>query len=301
MAEQLARTLRSLSAGSLFLPARFTIIVTSSYAPAKEMAELLWRTPQARVRELDCLTPFAPGGDDFSTFFEDLEKSAGPVCDSDAIAVVGHEPRVSRLLSFLTSRAPRSLERGEAVWLKAPLNDFRMGKGVLRRSTLKTDHSESLREKVRSKMQVCTFLAGFSSTALVQILRESEKMLEIQRIVAAASFVAAFSLFAGAIYIYDELSMPRQFWENAPREPDAFSEGQFGFDWLMNGPVYANMVRTWRLFFTPALFCTLVGVFALLSARLNEAKGWLVWAACAAALMLASFVYRRFRPKLAID
>jgi hypothetical protein len=113
--------------------------------------------------------------------------------------------------------------------------------------------------------------------------------------------VAAFALFVGAVYIYDELSMPREFWESAPREPATFSQSQFGFDWLMNGPLYAHMVRTWRFFFTPALLCTLVGVFALLSANLREPKGRLVWAACAAAVVLASFIYRWFRPRLAID
>jgi len=298
-AEQLAASLPKLSAGSSRLPSPFTIIVSSTQQPAKEMAGLLERTPDARVRDMDCLTPFAPGGDDFRAFFEDLQARVGPVTDSDVIAVVGHEPRLGRLLSFLTSKETRCLDRGEAVWLRASIQDFRKGKGILCWSTLNVDSAKTLREKVQSKMAVCTFLAGFSSAALVEILKEADKMLQPSRMVGAVSFAAALGLFAAAIYIYDELSMPSEFWKNT--NPPKLSRSQFAFDFLMNGALYAHMVRTWRFFFTPALLFSLAGFFALLSANFREAKGLVVSAACAAAIIFAWIMYRWFRPKLAID
>lgn len=299
IAEQLAASLPKLSVGSWSLASPFTIVVSSSHQPAKEMAGLLERTFDARVRDLDCLTPGGAGGDHFHTFFEDLQNRIGPVTNSDVIAVVGHEPRLGRLLSFLTSKETRRLDRGEAVWLRAPLEDFKKGKGILCWSTLSVDSAKTLREKVQSKMAVCTFLAGFSSAALIEILKEADKMLQPSRMVGAVSFAAALGLFAAAIYIYDELSMPAEFWKSANRPK--FSRSQFAFDFLMNGPLYAHMIRTWRFFFTPALLFSLAGFFALLSANFREAKGLVVSAACAAAITFAWIMYRWFRPRLAID
>src|SRR5262249_21944847 len=123
------------------------------------------------------------------------------------------------------------------------------------------------------------------------------------------SLTAALGLFVAAVYIYDELSMPRPFWHAGIAGGDKSPRSQFGHDLRLNGALYAHMVHAWRIFFTPAVLFSLAGFFSLLLFNLRDPhlvmpEGIAVRVlivGCLAALGFAAGMYWRFRPKLAID
>src|SRR5204862_4300420 len=69
---------------------------------------------------------------------------------------------------------------------------------------------EFLRPKVQTKMTVATLLAGFTFTALIELLLGQN--LSAYRISASVLLVVALSLFIACVYIYDRLSMPEGLW-----------------------------------------------------------------------------------------
>lgn len=229
--------------------------------------------------------------------------------DSASLAVVGHEPAISRLLCLMTGKDSRRLDRGEAVWIEGKTKqDFICGKAQLVHATRCGDFAEKLKDKIETKMTVCTFLAGFTIAALIEIIKDPEAIVKTSRVAATISLTTALGLFVAAVYIYDELSMPTEFWSSDTRKKQP-GRTRFGHEGRLNDNLYAHMVRAWRLFFTPAVACSLIGFFALLLFNLRYPH--LVMAervavctligGCAAGLAVAAFMYWRLRPRLATD
>jgi len=293
---------------------RFTTVFSSQYQAPRETAEMLAEEAGQEVRYLKCLEPHRTDLPP-KTLFDEADKRLAEAGDtaltSEAVvAVVGHEPSISRLLCQMTGKDSRRLDRGEAVWIHGENKQaFISGKAELVYATRREDFAEKLKDKIQTKMTVCTFLAGFTITALIEILKDPEAIIKTSRIVAAISFTAALGLFVAAIYIYDELSMPPEFWgSDAGEKPSG--RWQFGHDARLNDNLYAYMVRAWRFLFTPAVCMSMIGFFALLFFNLRYPHlSMLPWAAVAALISgctlgvgIAVLLYRRLRPKrLAVD
>lgn len=302
--ETLERLLRQREAAVL---RPFTAVFSSEYQAPKETAEMLVAKTGQKVCYLTCLEP---RGSDLppETFFTEAGDAAAK---SEAVlAVVGHEPSISRLLCQMTGRDSRRLDRGEAVWIHGKNKQaFIAGNAELVYATRREDFAAKLKDKIQTKMTVCTFLAGFTITALIEILKDPEAIIKTSRVAAAISFTAALGLFVAAVYIYDELSMPPEFWGSDTGEKPP-GRGQFGHDARLNDNLYACMVRAWRVLFTPAVFMSMIGFFALLFFNLRyphlgmppRAAVAVLIGGCSLGLGISVWLYHRLRPRrLAVD
>jgi phosphohistidine phosphatase SixA len=193
-----------------------TLYLSSDARYAKQtrnhLAAALSPTSEAITQESPPLNarPGLPGG---MAHIVSASQSQGiDLRDHDTIVLVGHEGRLSNLLTELTSQRSRPLERGGAVGVRA--DDFRellKGRADVDFRYPVVDHQEAaLRQKVQSKMTVATFLAGFVSAALVALILTDD--FGSWRQVAAVLLTLALGLFVATVYIYDELSMPEGFW-----------------------------------------------------------------------------------------
>jgi phosphohistidine phosphatase SixA len=319
VAVQTARLLQELSFEApepgnprLHLP-KFTAILTSKYAAPRETAGLLAKSSGAAIYELECLTPFHPGRDEpgpNKVFDEANAASRGATRQDQAtLAIIGHEPALSDLLCKMTGKDSRSLDRGEAVWLNGQgQKDFTSKKAALVYASRHNNYAEALHGKIETKMTVCTFLAGFTIAALIEIIKDPEKIACFSRILAATSFTFALGLFVAAVYIYDELSMPPPFWRMGKAGGEVSSRTHFGHDHRLNDALYAHMVRVWRVFFTPAVALSVLGFFALLLFNLcfpclidKSRTVWWLATGCSAGIIVPFLMYREFKPRLAFD
>jgi phosphohistidine phosphatase SixA len=286
----------------------FSAVLTSGYGAPKQTAEMLPRAEGAPLIVLSCLAPREQGSGDL-TPAQLLAEANAVANDHATLAVVGHEPSISRLLCRMTGKDSRRLDRGEAVWIRGKSKeDFVHGRAELVNATRREDFAENLKDKIETKMTVCTFLAGFTIAALIEIIKDPDTIIRTSRVAAAISLTAALGLFVAAIYIYDELSMPREFWGSDTRRKPPGST-LFGHDSRLNDNLYAHMVRAWRLFFTPAVVFSLIGFFSLLLFNLRYphlvmperiAVGVLI-GGCTVSLAAAALMYWRLRPRLATD
>ena len=238
----------------------------------------------------------------------------------DTVALVGHEGRLSNLISRMTGKRFRPLGHAEAICLAGGgLEDFRCGGAkVLWRIPVKAYEEAELRKKVASKLTVATLLAGFSFAALVQLatgnlapLTPIEKILG-NDLLSTAMFTAALSwlavicltaasaLFIATAYIYDSLSMPEGFWvasgSAGSRRPPAFVR-KHKDEYDEYGPVHFHMVRTWTYVFTPGVIMAAVGFLLLIIHAASKELGIL----CAIAIIVTGVYYWRVRPKLGVD
>ena len=290
----------------------FTAVFSNQNQAPKRTAEIL--AENKKVLFLKCLEP---SNSDLppDTFFDDAarrlaETGDTPLKDEAVLVVVGNDPTISRLLCQMTGRDSRRLDQGEAVWIHGENKQaFIAGKAEVVYATRRENFAEKLKDKIQTKMTVCTFLAGFTITALIEILKDPEAIVKTSRIVAAISFTAALGLFVAAVYVYDLLSMPPEFWGADTGEKPS-GRRQFGHDARLNDNLYACMVRAWRVLFTPAVFMSMIGFFALLFFNLRyphlsmtpRAAVAVLIGGCALGLGIAVLLYWRLRPRrMAVD
>ena len=285
----------------------FTAVFSSEYQAPRQTAEMLAEETGQKVCYLKCLEPNRSDLRPDTLF---AEAGSAATTNEAVLAVTGHEPYISRLLRQMTGKDSRRLDRGEAVWIRGKDKQaFMAGKAELVYATRREDFAAKLKDKIQTKMTVCTFLAGFTITALIEILKDPEAIIKTSRVAAAISFTAALGLFVAAVYIYDELSMPPEFWgSDAGEKPSG--RRQFGHDARLNDNLYACMVRAWRLLFTPAVFMSMIGFFALLFFNLRyphlsmhprAAVGVLI-GGCTLGLGISVLLYQCLRPRrLAVD
>jgi phosphohistidine phosphatase SixA len=293
-----------------------TVILSSPWKHSSDTAEVLANRPNSsRTIAVNALSSLEPRRDVVASVGEVLDDAAragveiGP---GDIVAVVGHEPHLSELLVSMTGRRSRPFERLEAVIVDAEsVPALRAGLGVLRtRLPVRDFQEKELREKVRSKLIVTTFLAGFTLNAIVTLLRAAPPpgnvsiggQLNIANYsvwtAAVSTLFVALVLFVSAVYVYDRLAMPEGFWTSEERPKfSRYWPQSFRDDFNRHGPLYAYMVRTWKFVFTPAVMFTLVGYFLLLA--LNAA--WSVVFLSAIAVVLGCYYYNRARPRLGVD
>jgi phosphohistidine phosphatase SixA len=253
--------------------------------------------------------------------FRQAEGKGMPLSSSDAVLIVGHEPALGQLGMNLTSGRQRPLHHAEAVCL-LPDNpiEFLKGKARIDFRYPAVDYQEaSLREKIRSKAHIATFLAGFTFTGLIELLLSSDPRSGL-RIAAIVCLTLALALFVASIYVYDALGMPDGFWLYGGRSrlEDVLLHKlrmQFLFEPLVrrarderkherpaqtfrrHGPLYVYMVSTWTIVFTPAVLLALAGFMALVLDT-NDAT---IYVGAAVSLIAAGVLYWRVRPRLGVD
>jgi hypothetical protein len=133
------------------------------------------------------------------------------------ILIVGHEGRLSDLLTDLTGQRSLPFSHGEVVCVAGTcLTDLVAGRGEIRFRYPTYDHQEEpLRSKVQSKMTISTFLAGFVFTAPSALLLLTPDRWAVEQVVAVVSLTMSLALFVACVYIYDQLGMPSGFWTDA--------------------------------------------------------------------------------------
>jgi phosphohistidine phosphatase len=309
----LARALRELSV----VPARYvTSTKCHSYETAERLHKAISANTAARIAQIDELDTRRPPLDVF-----DAVKKVGALDETEITALVGHEPSLGQLLMALTSERHRPLAHGSAVCLSASTaKELLKGKGEVDFRWPVVDYQEhELREKIRSKAGVATFLAGFTFTALTVVLSRSGS-LSWYDIIATVALTVSLALFVACIYIYDSLSMPEGFWiygarnrlheflirrlepltkrRALVRRPRKEPKGEARDAKLRrDGPLYVYMVRTWTIMFTPAVVFGLIGFVALL---LSSHRVF-IYVGASLGIVLVTALYFWARPDLGYD
>jgi phosphohistidine phosphatase SixA len=196
------------------------LVLSSKKMPALASAELLRNAlaPSADLTELDALTP-RRGSGELEELYSESRSQLDALRDDGTILIVGHEGRLSNLLTQLTGRRLSQLPHGGAVCVRADrLLDLLTGLGEVRFRYPVVDHlEEQLRPKITSKMTVASVLAGFVLTALSAIL-----VLDVHhwdRVLAVTCLTISLVLFVASVLIFDQLSMPSGFWTDTWSSP----------------------------------------------------------------------------------
>jgi hypothetical protein len=243
--------------------------------------------------------------------------------DDSSIALVGHDPGISTLLSSITGKRCRIIERGEAVEVIGLTANMGHGDAVLGKIFGSTYSSELVRKKLELKMTVSIFLAGFTIPMLVELVKNSGERFSAGLGLATVLFTLALGLFVASVYTYDALLMPAQYWGPTTKRkvPEKLTSSDFAHDYRLNGPLYAYMIRTWKLVFTPGVVCTATAFLQLLvdhivkqpsHSRLashglyhlfREQEHWALWVffLCLLAIGIAIAVYALTRLRLGIE
>jgi phosphohistidine phosphatase SixA len=284
----------SLAAALALRGTRPQVYLSSKRPAARETTQVVSSalSVDAIFVELDALTPRGGSGN-LDHIAAEIARAGLDLTQYQAIMLVGHEGRLSNLLTELTGSRSRPFGHGEAVCVSGDeLFAFWRGRGRIAYCYPTVDYQEeALRTKLHSKMTTATFLGGFVFTALIEILLGSN--WSWARAVATFALSLSLCLFFAAVYIYDQLGMPMGFWTDAPRArvwrrvnrrreaarearweqiasgarnrqagEDAADEDAAPFQ--LDGPLYHLMVNVSRTVFTPAVILAVVGFLALL-------------------------------------
>jgi uncharacterized membrane protein len=112
---------------------------------------------------------------------------------------------------------------------------------------MNADPIEQLRDKLKAKMEVAKFFAGFISVVFGFLLREGFGATEqLAAYIAILLFTASLTFSIATVFAYDLLLMPIVFWQPQPT-PDALRH---------------EMVLAWQRLFVPAVVSLIVGLLA---------------------------------------
>ena len=278
-----------------------TIVLSSPQRPSQETARLIF--PQAKRSAARLLDPRIENPQ-WSELSAELKDPDVQICD---VAIVGHHPAIANLLRSVTGHKNlRRLGFGEAIVVEGSEADMQGGRGNVVKVIGADDASELLRKKIELKMTVCTFLAGFTIPVLVELLKDPPT--ELLKVLSAVAFACSLALLVAAIFIFDLLLMPNNFWGpiNADMKPKR-SRRQFSLDFRLNGALYAYMVRTWSWFFVGAMIFIFAGVLLLVvngftEMRLGRRGATIVLlTGIIIAVLGATLLHRILRPRLGIE
>ena len=279
------------------------LILTSQYKHSIQTAELLAQGNKI-IEECEALTPHCERWT-FDELMDEMEKENVGILHHNVIAIIGHEPRLGKMFTRLTSTRIGPFKRAQLVAVEADdPKTFLQAKGTMAfRFPVEAFEEDKLRPKVQSKMQVATFLAGFTFAVLSTLVTSMYRNFDCwYNVTAFICLSISFFLFVASVYIYDTLSMPEGFWVSEDR---SFSEKwltkSFKKAWRDNGPLYAYMIRTWTLFFTPALIFAYLGFLSLLWNISANKSQWIAVGSFTLLSLAVIFLYHKLRPKLGTD
>lgn len=259
------------------------VYLTSSREHARQTGEIistkLNKTSSVENIPLSSLTPRSKEDISLKNIRCEVNiKKSVNIADWQTIVLIGHEPRLSKLVKEVTkSAAVRPFRRGEVVCLVADsFDEFSAGEGKVEfripaaeyeNNSRPPSSSEILRPKIGSKMTVSTFLAGFTSASLTILLEGAATNPQLSEMIAAFCLTVASALFIASVYMYDRMSMPEDFWWTSRSKSSRLKGIRFSRykkHKEMYGPVYAHMVWTWTWVFTPGVIIGSVGFLLLL-------------------------------------
>ena len=196
-------------------------IVSSARPQAHATAEAI--AERFSLSSVCCLTELTPKTGTVGTFrtiIDELGSRVGPV---DHLVLVGHEGRLSNLLTELTGGRHRPLFNGDAVMVEERQErGFEIGAGEIVARWPVAAHDEDLvREKLASKMTSTSVLAGFVLAALLAVATGVTDATADDpgpwRAASVLLLAVSVGALVGALLIYDQLSMPAGFWTDGPR------------------------------------------------------------------------------------
>ena len=249
--------------------------------------------------------------------------------NDQALLICGHQPQLTWLFNdlmkyrksrlrcfvfrFFYRRKPLPLRQSEAAFLQLlPKPQI-----LWAISELDKDLISEVKDKIKSKMDVAKFFAGFISL-LLGITITSIKLLgitdKIEEVITSVDSIWLYLLYlglllillslgfcVGTLFAYDKLLMPTVFWSGKPKK---FIEKPP--KWTIKRPpcqvhwiLHSNMVRIWRWMFTPAVLTFFLGLSALLTYALR--LNWIFILIFIFSLLIVYFLYRHFSPKLGFD
>ena len=283
--------------------AKADVVLSSKQRPSKDTANVIF--PNAHLVDTDLLNPESNDDNpDWSKLSAEMIRRHGK---SKTVAIVGHHPAIANLLRSVTGEKKiRRIGFGEAIVVIGLQKNNVANRGRVKSVFGADDASESPRQKIELKMTVCTFLAGFTIPVLVELLKDPP--VDLLKILSTVAFACSLALLVAAIFIFDLLLMPSNFWGpiNKNMKPKR-SRRKFYLDYLLNGALYAYMVRTWKWFFGVALFLVIPGVLLLVfngyvEKRLDRQSATVVLSSgIIIAVIGAAILYRVLRPKLGIE
>ena len=119
------------------------------------------------------------------------------------------------------------------------------------------DTTEQLREKIKSKMDVAKFFAGFITVFLGVAFRDlSNLAADSNRLVSFSGqagmlfILGALAFSVSTMFAYDRLMMPPALWRVPPSNDDLFHQ----------------MVRAWQRLFVPAVATFVIGLLGFIIA-----------------------------------
>jgi phosphohistidine phosphatase SixA len=295
-------------------------VFTSRFRHARDTADILCENFEIVEPEKACeLTPKCPV--EVDEMFSRIESSIEELNNSTFL-LVGHDPRLRQLITQFTGARLEPLDYLDMVCIVAgSAKDLRLGRAkVCWRYPVRNTSEADLRQKVTSKMTVATFLAGFTFTSLGFALADlnvttspASMPLPVTSFdyvfsaewnrsikVAALLFLSlSIGLFVGAVYVYDQLAMPRGLWDAEGKDSlwsRWFRTRKLNDNVKKNGYLYAHMVMAWSRLFTPAVSFAAVGFGLLITARSVLLAGLYLLA-----LTLAGVWYRLNKPRVGLD
>lgn len=213
---------------------------------------------------------------DVETFWNDLEAHSRlkeqiiATPNGRALMICGHQPQLTWIAgAFLERPVPLPLRQSEAACLKiVPRPQLLWAISDYHQKTI-----DELKEKIKSKMNVAVFFAGFISLLLGVILGQIGWPMTRQDwpwvlfdYFGTASVLLAVALCVATTFAYDRLMMPTIFWAGEPRRIDEDPP-----TWTVQRPpsqthwiLYFSMVRIWKRLFIPAVVAFFAGLTCIL-------------------------------------
>jgi len=158
--------------------------------------------------------------------------------------------------------------------------------------------NDELREKIKSKMEVGKFFAGFI-TFLAGFLLKDMSTRHLCAKIGIVCLVASIGFCIAAVFAFDSLLMPRKYWGFGD---DEGSEERFA------DKVQPQMVHLWQVLFVPAVLCfglgfalTLIETLGLPGGTIDlgaPVEGILLMVLLAVAIALPVYVGRKNRPHI---
>ncbi|MBY0458837.1 MAG: DUF4401 domain-containing protein [Gemmataceae bacterium] len=292
-------------------------ILTSDHEHAKETGALISKgyTPDKQppvIPDVKALSPPPASGCLTLGNIAEAAKSKGVEFEAGGgFVLVGHENRLSQLVTLATGTRIRPLDLLDVVCVEAPsFRELQLGTGkVAWRIPVRAHGEEDLRKKLATKITVANITAGFTFTSLIQILMNASVPTENTlfgenaqasawlAVVAIGCLTIALALFIAAVYIYDRLNMPHGFWglNRAAKSDRLPAHARKQKD--KEGLIYVHMVHAWMWVFTPGIFFATLGLLLTVASR----SSWWVALGVALLLLLVVLYYRRIRPDLGVD
>lgn len=117
--------------------------------------------------------------------------------------------------------------------------------------------TQQLRDKIKSKMEVAKFFAGFITLFLgvafkdiANLAADPHSWIRLSAQGATLLVLGALAFSVATMFAYDRLMMPPVFWTPRPTDED----------------LYHQMVRAWQRLFVPAVATFFVGLLGFLTA-----------------------------------